>query len=102
MAKWHWDRMAGIYLDGRRYDLALTRPGRQRPQRELPSAGKPREPSGNIAFHQSSSGEDCRAVALVKAGSLLAPTASASLRSSPITAHQPSPPNCNEITHSIP
>ncbi len=24
MAKWYWDRMAGLYLDGRRYDLALA------------------------------------------------------------------------------
>ncbi len=26
MTKWNWDRMAGIYLDGRRYDLALSQP----------------------------------------------------------------------------
>ncbi len=46
MAKWYWDRMAGIYLDGRRYDLALA------PARATAEGTAERwEISGVIVFH---------------------------------------------------
>ncbi len=46
MAKWYWDRMAGIYLDGRRYDLALA-------QARAAAEGTAErwETAGNIAVH---------------------------------------------------
>ncbi len=61
MAKWYWDRMAGAYLDGRRYDLVFF-PARAAAAAE--GIAERWETAGNLAFHQSSSSEDCRAVAL--------------------------------------
>ncbi len=48
MATWYWDRMAGIYLDGRRYDLALA-PARAAAAAE--GTAERWETAGNIAFH---------------------------------------------------
>ncbi len=62
------EALADIYLDGRRYDLAKPRLGRQQRWREPLIAGKSRELAIDFAFnpHRLTSlrtSEDCRAVA---------------------------------------